>query len=273
MPEEVIIEKELLEALYWGNFYSSNQIAKLFDISDVTIRRKLRKYNIEVRTSGESQIGISLLEKGHKINCICSVCKQKRGEFITDIIRKKMSKSRKGKVIPKEVGEKISKSLTGKHPSNETIEKMRLITKELWKREGFRENFINKMKGHIPWNKGIYGEKSHTWRGGLSLEPYTYDWNRIKTVSLEYHGKICHICGKITSDLCVHHANYNKLDNRLENLIPLCRKCHSKTNFHRDIWYTLFCIGHQFDGTLTDVYRKFMDEHWKNCKINEEDII
>jgi hypothetical protein len=39
----------------------------------------------------------------------------------------------------------------------------------------------------------------------------------------------CHICGT-GDDLIVHHIDGNRENNRLENLIPLCRQCHSRVH-------------------------------------------
>jgi len=39
----------------------------------------------------------------------------------------------------------------------------------------------------------------------------------------------CHICGT-GDDLIVHHIDGDRENNRLENLIPLCRQCHSRVH-------------------------------------------
>lgn len=44
---------------------------------------------------------------------------------------------------------------------------------------------------------------------------------------LEYYGEECMRCGS-TEDLVVHHINTIRDDNNLNNLMVLCRKCHSK---------------------------------------------
>jgi len=40
--------------------------------------------------------------------------------------------------------------------------------------------------------------------------------------------------------LDVHHIDYNKENNKMENLITLCQTCHIKTNWNRDYWYAYF---------------------------------
>lgn len=63
---------------------------------------------------------------------------------------------------------------------------------------------------------------------------YKYDGNAIK--ALELDKKCCAYKCKNTTDLIVHHYNKNKKDNRLENLVTLCRSCHTKLhNLDRDL--------------------------------------
>ena len=50
-----------------------------------------------------------------------------------------------------------------------------------------------------------------------------------------YKCKLCHKGGNT-----VHHIDYNKQNNRKENLIILCPKCHTKTNTNRDYWFAYF---------------------------------
>ena len=40
--------------------------------------------------------------------------------------------------------------------------------------------------------------------------------------------------------LNIHHIDYNKQNCNEENLITLCDKCHCRTNFNRDYWFTYF---------------------------------
>ena len=51
----------------------------------------------------------------------------------------------------------------------------------------------------------------------------------LKYEALKRDKYICQKCGKDISMKymsCVHHINFNKSDNRIENLITLCRSCH-----------------------------------------------
>ena len=40
--------------------------------------------------------------------------------------------------------------------------------------------------------------------------------------------------------IACHHINYNKLDNRPENLLTLCLSCNTKVNQNREEWQAYF---------------------------------
>ena len=105
------------------------------------------------------------------------------------------------------------------------------------------------LKGHIPWNKGLKGyqalEKHPNWLGGKSFEPYGIEFNnRLKEKIRKRDNYTCQECGytqeQLRYKLCVHHIDYNKQNNNLDNLITLCRSCHTKTNFRRKDWIDYF---------------------------------
>ena len=85
--------------------------------------------------------------------------------------------------------------------------------------------------------------KSPTWKGGLSFEPYSVDFNnQLKNSIIQYYNYKCQICFTKQNNrkLDVHHINYNKKDSREFNLISLCFKCHMKTNYNRNYWLNYF---------------------------------
>jgi hypothetical protein len=95
--------------------------------------------------------------------------------------------------------------------------------------------------------QGIYfsGERSPVWRGGISFEPYCRKFS--PQFKERVRGKFnhrCYLCPKDEVDngekLCVHHIDYNKnslCNGREWAFVPLCRKCHAKTNFDRWYWF------------------------------------
>jgi len=54
----------------------------------------------------------------------------------------------------------------------------------------------------------------------------------------------CQICGcsqlENGRQLDVHHIDYHKKNNKLNNLIALCKSCHMKTNYNRKNWKNYF---------------------------------
>jgi 5-methylcytosine-specific restriction endonuclease McrA len=75
-------------------------------------------------------------------------------------------------------------------------------------------------------------EKSHLWRGGSAEQDYgkhTGNWNCVRRQALERDGHTCVLCGS-PDKLGVHHKIPYRyvMEHRLENLITLCRSCHSK---------------------------------------------
>jgi 5-methylcytosine-specific restriction endonuclease McrA len=102
--------------------------------------------------------------------------------------------------------------------------------------EETREKMSKRMRGKI-------GNKSPNWRGGLSFEPYSVDWTQTIKRSIRERDKYtCQVCGLLQCDVAfdIHHINYNKKNCNLDNLITLCRKCHMKTNGHRNYWIEYF---------------------------------
>ena len=97
--------------------------------------------------------------------------------------------------------------------------------------------------------KFYHKEKHHCWKGGISNEPYSFDFNdELKERIKKRDNFICQIC-KITEEehlivfgqpLCIHHINYNKLNSEENNLITLCHSCHTRTNFNRNYWKEYF---------------------------------
>lgn len=84
------------------------------------------------------------------------------------------------------------------------------------------------------------GSNSVHWKGGLSFEPYSYEWtNQLKDSIKERDGNRClnPDCWRQDKTLSIHHVDYNKKNCQLDNLITICRSCNSRANIDRD-WHT-----------------------------------
>lgn len=158
----------------------------------------------------------------------------------------------KGIPCRKETKDKISISKTGKkqNPSwfisirknikNNPNYGMRGKKQSAYAIKKSRERMI----GHIPWNKGkefaqVAGKNHWNWKGGIARLPYTYSFRRKKRKVVLERDKICQLCSQ-DFDLIVHHIDYNKSNNTLDNLIVLCRKCNSMVNKNRKFYTKLF---------------------------------
>ena len=103
----------------------------------------------------------------------------------------------------------------------------------------------------------ISKDNHYNWKGGISSEPYCPEFNEIikEKIRNKWNRK-CAICNKLEKNngqrLSVHHVNYNKNQGCDENfmLIPLCKKCHSKTNYNRKKW----------QEKCTEIYNKKIGE-------------
>jgi hypothetical protein len=89
------------------------------------------------------------------------------------------------------------------------------------------------------------GKNHPNWLGGISFGPYSRDFNRqLKAWVRNRDNYVCQECqqpeSKIGYKLHVHHIDYDKKNSSPENLISLCRSCHSQTNFSRNDWTTYY---------------------------------
>jgi len=91
--------------------------------------------------------------------------------------------------------------------------------------------------------KALRGNKSSFWKGGISDYPYPIDWSKTLKRSIRERDRyVCKLCSKQQEEKAfdIHHIDYNKKNCNPNNLITLCRSCHSKTNINRNYWIKLF---------------------------------
>lgn len=89
------------------------------------------------------------------------------------------------------------------------------------------------------------GVNSPAWKGGTSFNPYPPAFNNaLRALVRKRDGYCCFICNltqkKHGRKLDVHHIDYDKENNRPENLISLCKSCHTRTNYDRSRWRGYF---------------------------------
>ena len=109
---------------------------------------------------------------------------------------------------------------TGKNRSNKTKEKISLSRK----------------------NKKL-GEENPNWLGGKSKETYSKEFNRRNKMKIRLRDNYtCQLCFAKEDGRAfdVHHIDYDKNNINQDNLITLCRSCHSKTGARRTMWQEYF---------------------------------
>ena len=79
--------------------------------------------------------------------------------------------------------------------------------------------------------KSVTGIKNNEWKGGISKNYTSVFRKRLRKIVFERDGNMCQMCYKEkrgTSKFEVHHINGDKFNDKLNNLILLCSKCHIK---------------------------------------------
>ena len=134
---------------------------------------------------------------------------------------------------------KMSVAHLGVHPSPEAIEKNQRSNL------GRVVSLATRAKMSAA-HKGIWsGEKNPKWNGGSSFEPYSTSWTEdLREVIRKRDNYTCQLCDvkqdNLSRQLSVHHIDYDKKNLDPENLISLCRSCHSNTNHNREPWKAFF---------------------------------
>ena len=193
------------------------------------------------------------------------------GYKLTEEHKDKIRKTLTGVVRPIEVREKISKSVSGiNNPFYGQTHTNKVKQNHSKRMSGENHPFYGlRGKDHHNYGRVISieerekhsiaqrGAKGSNWQGGKSFEPYGIEFNReLKAVIRKRDNNCCRLCGKrkYKRERDVHHIDYNKQNNDINNLITLCVLCHTKTNYDRKRYRLLFqkmivkSIGVKYDS-------------------------
>jgi len=148
---------------------------------------------------------------------------------------------RKGKKMSDEFRENCRQRQLGEKRSVKTREKMSESQKNIW--QGKSKEFWEARNRKI--SEGMRGENNPSWRGGKSFGLYGIEFNgKLKEQVRKRDNYACQECGKTQDEelkqfgcrISIHHNDYDKRNNNLDNLVSLCRGCHSRTSFNREYW-------------------------------------
>jgi len=155
--------------------------------------------------------------------------------------------------------EKMEHHRYGKHNTNEARQKMSLSQKKRFlnlenhpmygkkhsKKSKNKNSESHKGKKHTEEAKEKIAEaqkgiKNNNWNNGSSFEPYSPEFNKELKQSIK--DRDFHICQTQncmnTENSHIHHIDYDKKNNKPENLVTLCGSCHSKTSNHNRLYWT-----------------------------------
>lgn len=121
----------------------------------------------------------------------------------------------------------------GKHHTEKTKQKLRII----------RLGKPMPEKTRIKISQTEKGEGNPNWKGGVSFEPYTPEFNFWLKLQIRTRDNFtCQYCGLKENGkaLHIHHIDYDKKNSSFNNLITLCTGCNTKVNNNRVFWTNYF---------------------------------
>jgi len=205
-----------------------------------------------------------MLGKRHSEETIRKIKEENVGKKRSEATRKRMSEAKKGMKLSEELKKKLSELKKGKKLSEEhrrnvakaNAKKNRGKTHPMYGKHHSKET-----KKKI--SEAMSGERSPFWLGGKSFEPYGIEWNKdLRDQIRKRDDYTCQIgdCRKRENGkpFPIHHVDYDKRNNKKENLITLCVSCHQKTNFNREYWKGFLSdllIKNQLNGGKDDSFQ------------------
>lgn len=135
---------------------------------------------------------------------------------------------------------------SGKPKTSNQKERMSLARKEWYKKNPVKAELKAQKCSETKIKEGTHRlERNKRWLGGKSFEPYSIEFNsQLKSYIRWMDNYICQQCGvpetELKYNLCIHHIDFNKKNNSINNLISLCKTCHVQTNFNRQDWVNYF---------------------------------
>lgn len=239
---KIYIDKSELNHLYSIKRLSIETLGVYFKCGASTVRQNLIRYEIAIRTPGESNLGRVCSEQT-KIKISASNNKRNltREYLIDQYVNKCMSVTAIGREC--RCSHKIITYWLKRYEIPIRPKKHKPKTKLLQRRG--QNGWHHAEETRRKMSEAAKGEKNHNWRNGTRNEKYCFKFNHaMKERVRNAFGRKCFLCGGLSTDgrkLDVHHCDYNKGQGcgHEWNLIPLCNKCHGKTNADRHYYFNL----------------------------------
>jgi len=222
-----ILTKEFLIEEYEVKKLSMAKISKSVFCHHNIIALYLKKYNIEIRPKSYYSIG------------------KRNGRFglpVSDETRRKVSIANTGKLS----GKNHPNYRHGKTLSSNYCPECGVLLKSYKSKKCYKCNRLGtkaSKETKLKYSLMRRGKNNPNWKDGKSFEPYPINWtSEFKESIRERDNHTCKFCNKKQGKrkLDVHHIDYNKENLNPDNLISLCKACHSKTNYNRNYWEVIF---------------------------------
>ena len=201
-------DPDWLEARYWDDECTQQEIADECGVHVRTIREWMDRHDIETRKPKGEYHGLYGEERDEETKR--SIAESLQGRNVTEETRSRMAAAKRGRTIPESVREQISEALAGQSKSLETRRKMAAARGCEW-----------------------HGDRPGAVRYGAG-------WTEAREIALDRQST-CQHCDHDGSEypLDVHHKipvrhfvdhdDYDAQDAHFQaNLVVLCRPCHVK---------------------------------------------
>jgi len=243
---------------YWGFDYTLEQLASICNVSRVTIKNWMVRYNIPIRPRyyhlellNQDSAHQSKAGKGRAAWTNSHYADKARERMLNNNIAKLMHIRFKERDPEGYSESQRVKGLKGGLVMREKF-KNGFSPLKIWKEndpEGFRNHQIEcgRRRGlqftESFFNHPCFDKDFYELHGMMkSRFPYPDEFNEKlkKYVFLRDKG-ICQYCNThVNGSYATHHVDYDKLNCDPDNLVLLCKRCHSRTNFNREYWMRYF---------------------------------
>lgn len=205
-------DSDWLREQYHGEGKTQQEIAEACGVSPTTIRKWMRRHDIETREVAGENHGLYGKERDDAVKA--KIAETLEGREFGAEWRELLAEARRGQSVDARTRRKISEALSGRSKSEETRRRMSEATR---------------------------GDRNPNWRGGYS-ERYGPGW-ALARERVRERDEVCQHCGhdgdvfrlevhhiipvrvfRESPDACLSDAH------ALSNLVLLCRRCHPKAD-------------------------------------------